>query len=434
MSFLRPVFLSVSLSVSLLMFSLSCATTQTLDTQPDTKPGIKPETEQAQKIMVMNFLGTGMPEVLIYLTEKSREAVSDTLAKSMEVFDPSVIPSEKASQCVNDSSCDLEIFNALGADFGISGEYRSFGSGLGSFQSLTLKLYHVQQQKILAQQEIKGNTNDDLIAGIYTGTIQLLEKGALLAGSGTVDLSHSSGSSNPSNPSNPTNPAKTSNQPTWIALPAGRVVMGCVAGDTACFADELDRYNTNVGSFQMMQTEVTIDMYKKCVDAGNCTIPTDSYDTRFCNWGYPERGNHPVNCVDWQQANAYCKSIQARLPTAAEWEYAAKSGGQEQKYPWGNQTATCNQSIFAEVIRDGSDGCYQNSTSPVCSKPAGNSVHGICDLAGNVTEWLSEAHNERTKGVRGGSWRNADTYLRASKRDGNAPTYHGAVSGFRCVK
>ncbi len=98
------------------------------------------------------------------------------------------------------------------------------------------------------------------------------------------------------------------------------------------------------------------------------------------------RAHHPVNCVTWRQAKKYCAWAGGRLPSEAEWEYAARSGGQDITYPWGNETATCDYA----VMDDGGIGCGTDSTMAVCSKPAGNTAQGLCEMAGNVWEWVED--------------------------------------------
>ncbi len=152
--------------------------------------------------------------------------------------------------------------------------------------------------------------------------------------------------------------------------------------------------------------------------------------------------NQPVVCVDWTQATAYAKWVGGRLPTEAEWEYAARSGGRDQEYPWGNQKATCNHAIMA----DGGDGCGRDSTWPVCSKPAGNTAQGLCDMSGNVWEWVSDWYGNYASGAltnptgpssgsyrvfRGGSWIYTAGYLRAANRSNRAPGTRGDYIGFR---
>jgi iron(II)-dependent oxidoreductase len=194
----------------------------------------------------------------------------------------------------------------------------------------------------------------------------------------------------------------------------------------------------------MTKTQVTVEQYKACVDAGVCTAP-DTGD--YCNWGQSDRGKHPINCVDWHQAQAYAKWAGGRLPTEAEWEYAARSGGRDWKYPWGNENATCERA----VMYDGDLGCGRESTWPVCSKPRGNTTHGLCDMAGNVWEWVQDWYHDSYKGAptdgsawekptgssrvdRGGSWGNGAGSVRAAIRNHASPGYRHDTLGFRLAR
>ena len=169
-------------------------------------------------------------------------------------------------------------------------------------------------------------------------------------------------------------------------------------------------------------------------------------DNLYCNWGYEDREAHPINCVDWTQASAYCAWVGGRLPTESEWEYAARDGGKDQIYPWGDASATCEYA----VMDDGGDGCGEGRTWPVCSKPKGNTSHGLCDMSGNVWEWVQDWYHSSYTGaptdgsawedpvgsnrvIRGGSFYGA-AYLRASGRSYASPSAQGGSHGFRCVR
>src|SRR5262249_23818063 len=122
----------------------------------------------------------------------------------------------------------------------------------------------------------------------------------------------------------------------------------------------------------------------------------------LCNAGHADRANHPINCVAWAMANLYCQKRGGRLPTEAEWEYAAR-GSSQRMYPWGEEapdakhltaggqecgrwgpsTADPKPPMYADD--DGSPG-----TAPVGSFPSGASKHGLLDLAGNVWEWTAD--------------------------------------------
>ena len=233
-----------------------------------------------------------------------------------------------------------------------------------------------------------------------------------------------------------------------ILIPAGVFWMGCNSEiDNICYDDEKPYHEVQLSAYYIDKTEVTQGAYKKCVDAGVCSDPG-------CNWNPSGTPNRPVVCVDWNDAIAYCTWAGKRLPTEAEWEKAAR-GTDGRKYPWGNQTATCEYA----VINDGSDyGCGTDSTWDVCSKsPAGDSPYGLCDMAGNVWEWVSDWYGSdyysnspasnptgpvsgSYRVLRGGSFVNYYyyyyfyDYLRASSRFDYNPSDVGDYLGFRCSR
>jgi len=83
---------------------------------------------------------------------------------------------------------------------------------------------------------------------------------------------------------------------------------------------------------EFTRTEVTVAQYRACVEAGKCTAPKSKSYHKYCNWGYTDRDNHPVNCVDWNQATAFCEWAGGRLPTEDEW-YAEASNNGTREYP-----------------------------------------------------------------------------------------------------
>ena len=124
----------------------------------------------------------------------------------------------------------------------------------------------------------------------------------------------------------------------WVTIPGGSFQMGSKESD-----DEQPVHTVRVPTFQISRSEITIAQYRACVQAGVCSEPAVG---KFLNWGETERDHHPVNGVNWSQASEFCDWIGARLPSEAEWEYAARSGGRDQEYPWGDEAATCRHAVM----------------------------------------------------------------------------------------
>jgi formylglycine-generating enzyme required for sulfatase activity len=200
-------------------------------------------------------------------------------------------------------------------------------------------------------------------------------------------------------------------------------------------------------------SEVTNAQYRQCVTAGACAAPMT------CSWGEPTyedpvKANHPVVCVAWQAASAYCRWAGGRLPTEAEWEYVAR-GPDALVYPWGNpfdgtrlNSCDVNCPHQDHRITEYDDGYAR--TAPVGSYPDGASWCGALDMAGNAWEWVADWHgrypllrqrnptgpqrgSERL--IRGGSWFDWNEYgfLRADNRHPFEPRAAHDMIGFRCV-
>lgn len=222
-----------------------------------------------------------------------------------------------------------------------------------------------------------------------------------------------------------------------VLLPDATFRMGTVSMDPSQAA-ERPAHSVTVSSFYLDQREVTVTEYKRCVDAGRCALPASG--TGF-NWAIPARSRDPINGVSWGDAADYCAWRQKRLPTESEWEYAAR-GERSRSYAWGEGAPSA---FRTNASVDG----LKTGTMPPCSTPGGNTPDGICDLTGNVWEWVSDwygtypsGHRTDPRGagqgnerlIRGGGYRDAAaSTVRASVRKGASPDSRSPEIGFRCA-
>ena len=157
-------------------------------------------------------------------------------------------------------------------------------------------------------------------------------------------------------------------------IPSGSFYMGGV--DTDAQPDEKPPHNVTLSGFWMDKLEVTNSMYSLCVKGGKCNPPREFQSaTRKSYFGNADFNDFPVIQVSWGDADNYCQWAGRRLPTEAEWEYAARGSADYRRYPWGEQSPTNNLANYDYGVRD---------TNKVGSYPSGASPFGILNMAKNV--------------------------------------------------
>jgi formylglycine-generating enzyme required for sulfatase activity/serine/threonine protein kinase len=259
----------------------------------------------------------------------------------------------------------------------------------------------------------------------------------------------------------------------------GTFTMG---SDDAAFPLWKPAHKVSIDTFCLDVHEVTVAEYRACVTKGTCK-PADerpnypkgetesdaehekfqSAAAEFCNWGVPSRENHPINCIDWYRADAYCTSMGWKLPTEAQWEFAAR-GSDARKFPWGDDAGDHTYMNAAGTEwRDwlkakglpAPDGLmYEKSDGFVGTAPAGRfpraqTQSGQVDMVGNVWEWTRDWYalygsepqtNPKgpgagaRKAIRGGGFNGEfSLWLNPAARYHQLATASAHVIGFRCA-
>ena len=187
----------------------------------------------------------------------------------------------------------------------------------------------------------------------------------------------------------------------WVRIPGGTFAMG-----QELITDAMPVHDVTVPAFEMARTEVTVAQYRRCVVVDECTEPETS---SYCNWGKSGKDDHPVNCADWNQARTFASWAGGRLPSEAEWEYAARG---DDPHPYAGSTD-------ADAVACRNRWESKGGTCVVGSRAANG--FGLSDMSGNVGEWVEDCYGRSYVGVptdgsthlscagsdqvvRGGSW------------------------------
>lgn len=229
-----------------------------------------------------------------------------------------------------------------------------------------------------------------------------------------------------------------------LLVASGSFLMGSDSGNS----DEKPAHIINLADYYIDKYEVTNADYKTCVNEFACKLPKTT--VFYISSQYR---NHPVVFVSWESAVEFCEWRDARLPTEAEWEKAAR-GTDGYNYPWGNifdgnALNYCDMACENTWADKGSRDRY-TMTAPIGTYPEGQSLYGIFDMSGNATEWVADwydrnYYNESPllnplgsesgiyRVLRGGSWYDRKTDVRTFQRSFLRPEVAYNYTGFRCA-
>lgn len=251
-----------------------------------------------------------------------------------------------------------------------------------------------------------------------------------------------------------------------LLIPAGTFTMGGRENDYAASPDERPLHDVQLDGFYMDKYEINLEQYAAFINlqegkGGLCDTPANCVlarqDSPFSFLDKQDVGDgtiqyvpllgyskYPINNVSWDGAAAYCEHVNGRLPTEAEWEYAAR-GEDGRLYPWGDAFPNETRAIFNSESFE--------SLVPVDGLPDGASAFGIYGMAGSMWEWTADWYNERyylespllnpqgpdrgfNRVTRGGAWpfNNHADRIRSSNRNALAPEQLHSIVGFRCVQ
>ncbi|MFT4927281.1 MAG: formylglycine-generating enzyme required for sulfatase activity/serine/threonine protein kinase [Phenylobacterium sp.] len=229
-----------------------------------------------------------------------------------------------------------------------------------------------------------------------------------------------------------------------VKIPDGTFIMGCNEGASDCDGDEKPRHERQIKGFNLLAHEVTWAMYQPCINAKACPRVRDY------GWG---KGERPITGVSWNDISQHylpwLNSLSARkyrLPTEAQWEYAARAGTVT-RFHWGDNK-DCGQALFGNTSGECNKPNKTQSVKQFTANP-----YGLFDMHGNVWEWVQDCWDDRSyqakpeqgkanlsdgdcnkRVIRGGSWQDGRWALRVSNRHNAAVSARRNSVGFRLAE
>lgn len=240
-------------------------------------------------------------------------------------------------------------------------------------------------------------------------------------------------------PSGPSAPSASSAEPApisaAIAEPAppveppkpahqGRCPAGMSEVPGGKFKSSYYRQEMSVEPFCVDVNLATTDEYTACIESGQC----DKTAVHACDpstYAVEGRGSMPMVCIDFMQAERYCKAQGKRIVSDLEWEWAARGGDEARTYPWGDEPPS------DQLCWSGNG--KRSTPCPVASYPPG--PHGLYDLSGNILQWTTTTNDSVSsfRGGRGGSWKDGVAeQVKNTRRGGFKNTYRCGFLGVRC--
>ncbi|MEM7335075.1 MAG: SUMF1/EgtB/PvdO family nonheme iron enzyme [Chloroflexota bacterium] len=262
-----------------------------------------------------------------------------------------------------------------------------------------------------------------------------------------------------------TNTRKMDNMP-QVFVPAGDFTMGTNNPDWPFDDPERPEHIVSLENYWIDSHEINVSRFVEFLNQNGNKIEGDvnwlnidkmQYISQLSDGQYtfnPDFGNLPITHVSWFGAKAYCEWAGGRLPTEAEWEYAAR-GQNKVVFPWGDVFVGefvnfCDLNCPAEDYRDELIDDGYSMLAPVQTYEASKTWIGAFNMAGNVSEWINDRYSESyysispvenpqgpnvgaQRVVRGGSWQSFWGHTRITHRNFISPSFRGDALGFRCV-
>ncbi|MCF8308249.1 MAG: formylglycine-generating enzyme family protein [Bacteroidales bacterium] len=247
----------------------------------------------------------------------------------------------------------------------------------------------------------------------------------------------------------------------WVEVEGGTFEMGCTEEQSDCDDDETPVHTVTLSSFDISKYEITNAQYAEFLNDIDCNSDGSYNDDEFGNVEYIDmndsdcqveysggqfavesgKANHPVMLVSWYGANAFAQWAGGRLPTEAEWEFAARGGNQSQGYEYSGSDNLDEVGWYAGNSGDHTHEVGQKQPNEL----------GIYDMSGNVWEWCHDWYDENYysnspennpqgpsagthRVLRGGSWIVSGGYCRVAYRIRNIPVVTSSYNGFRIAQ